>query len=146
MHKTGIHFNQRHVKFVAVTSMKWKLMISCITLVYLFIYTLQHKCWRSVGHQVLQPAKDIEFRKICLKSCLYDERNYHYFCETHGNKLKCLIHTEGKKYCEAKRYSKLVKKYTWARYTCLDTSKYHFFCEQHFQVVNCSLHPTGYRQ
>jgi len=26
--------------------------------IYLFIKTLQHKCWRSVGHQVLQPAKD----------------------------------------------------------------------------------------
>ena len=25
---------------------------------YLFIKALQHKCWRSVGHQVLQPAKD----------------------------------------------------------------------------------------
>ena len=24
----------------------------------LFIMALQHKCWRSVGHQVLQPAKD----------------------------------------------------------------------------------------
>ena len=24
---------------------------------YLFIMALQHKCWRSVGHQVLQPAK-----------------------------------------------------------------------------------------
>jgi len=25
--------------------------------IYLFIKALQHKCWRSVGHQVLQPAK-----------------------------------------------------------------------------------------
>ena len=27
----------------------------------LFIKALQHKCWRSVGHQVLHPAKEIEF-------------------------------------------------------------------------------------
>jgi len=26
--------------------------------IVLFIKALQHKCWRSVGHQVLQPAKD----------------------------------------------------------------------------------------
>ena len=26
---------------------------------YLLNKALQHKCWRSVGHQVLQPAKDI---------------------------------------------------------------------------------------
>ena len=25
---------------------------------FIFIKALQHKCWRSVGHQVLQPAKD----------------------------------------------------------------------------------------
>jgi len=25
---------------------------------------LQHKCWRSVGHQVLQPAKDVMFEKL----------------------------------------------------------------------------------
>ena len=25
--------------------------------IYLFIKALQHKCWRSVGHQVLQPGK-----------------------------------------------------------------------------------------
>ena len=27
-------------------------------LIFHFIKALQHKCWRSVGHQVLQPAKD----------------------------------------------------------------------------------------
>ena len=42
---------------------------------FLFLYlfflfkALQHKCWRSVGHQVLQPTKDVEFRTVCLKSC-----------------------------------------------------------------------------
>jgi len=28
--------------------------------IYLFNKALQHKCWRSVGHQVLQPAKDVD--------------------------------------------------------------------------------------
>jgi len=36
---------------------------------FYFIKALQHKCWRSVGHQVLQPAKNVEFRTVCLKSC-----------------------------------------------------------------------------
>ena len=39
-----------------------------LTVFYLFIKALQHKCWRPVGHQVLQPAKDVEFRTVCLKS------------------------------------------------------------------------------
>jgi len=33
---------------------------------YLFIKALQHKYWRSVGHQVLQPAKEIEFGTIII--------------------------------------------------------------------------------
>ena len=33
-----------------------------ISFIYLFIKALQHKHWRSVGHQVLQPAKDVEFK------------------------------------------------------------------------------------
>ena len=35
----------------------------------LFIKALQHNCWRSVGHQILQPTKDVKFRTVCLKSC-----------------------------------------------------------------------------
>ena len=46
---------------------KWLIIF---ILFYLFINALQHKCWRSVGHQVLQPAKDVEFRTVCLKSCI----------------------------------------------------------------------------
>ena len=34
---------------------------------FLFIKTLQHKCWRSVGHQVLQPAKDVKFGQYVWK-------------------------------------------------------------------------------
>ena len=34
--------------------------------IYLFIKALQHKCWRSVGHQVLQPAKDVRDQPIML--------------------------------------------------------------------------------
>ena len=43
----------------------------------LFIKALQRKCLRSVGYQVLQPAKDkdIEFRKICLKSCRQEKKS-----------------------------------------------------------------------
>ena len=37
---------------------------------YLFIKTLQHKCWRSVGHQVLQPTKDALHTKPNLWFCL----------------------------------------------------------------------------
>ena len=33
----------------------------------LFIKALQHKCWRSVGHQVLQPAKDVELGQYVWK-------------------------------------------------------------------------------
>ena len=33
-------------------------LYNSIHLVILFIKALQHKCRRSVGHQVLQPAKD----------------------------------------------------------------------------------------
>jgi len=35
-----------------------KHLYEAATFIYLFIKALQHKCWRSVGHQVLQPAKD----------------------------------------------------------------------------------------
>jgi len=42
--------------------------------IYLFIKALQHKCWRPVGHQILQPAKDIEFRTVCLKSCRQEKK------------------------------------------------------------------------
>ena len=36
--------------------------------IVLFIKALQHKCWRSVGHQVLQPAKDVNYWSIlCWK-------------------------------------------------------------------------------
>jgi len=31
-----------------------------ILFIYLFIKTLQLKCWRSIGHQVLWPAKDVK--------------------------------------------------------------------------------------
>ena len=34
---------------------------------YLFIKTLQHKCWRSVGHQVLQPTKDVKLGQYVWK-------------------------------------------------------------------------------
>ena len=34
------------------------LYIHIYLFIYLFIKALQHKCWRSVGHQVLQPDKD----------------------------------------------------------------------------------------
>ena len=46
------------------------ILISCnCYFIYLFIKALLHKCWRSVGHQVLQPDKDIEFGTVCFKSC-----------------------------------------------------------------------------
>jgi len=38
-----------------------------IYFIYLFIKTLQHKCWRSVGHQVLQPAKDVKLGQYVWK-------------------------------------------------------------------------------
>ena len=40
-----------------------------------FIKALQHKFWRSERHQVLQPAKDIEFKKVCLKSCRQEKKS-----------------------------------------------------------------------
>jgi len=43
--------------------------------IYLFIKALQHKCWRPVGHQVLQPAKDVKFRTVCLKSCRQEKKS-----------------------------------------------------------------------
>ena len=42
--------------------------------IYLFIKALQHKCWRPVGHQVLQPANDVKFRTVCLKSCRQEKK------------------------------------------------------------------------
>ena len=35
---------------------------------------IQHKCWRSVEHQVLRPAKDFKFRTVCLKSCRQEKK------------------------------------------------------------------------
>jgi len=32
----------------------------------LFIKTLQHRCWRSVGHQVLQPTKGVKLGQYAL--------------------------------------------------------------------------------
>ena len=49
-----------------------------IYLIYLFVKVLPHKCWRSVGHQVLQPAKDVEFRTVCLKSCRKEKKSMMY--------------------------------------------------------------------
>jgi len=51
----------------------------CIKLHMLFIIfllrLLQHKGWRSVGHQVLQPTKDVKFRTVCLKSCRQEKKS-----------------------------------------------------------------------
>ena len=47
----------------------------CILFLYLFIKALQHKCWRSVRHQVLQPAKNVEFKTVCLKSCRQEKKS-----------------------------------------------------------------------
>ena len=60
---------------------EFKIPISSIWLtrqnrnLYLFIKALQHKCWRSVGHQILQPVKDVEFRTVCLKSCRQEKKS-----------------------------------------------------------------------
>ena len=43
--------------------------------ILLFIKALQHKSWRSVGHQVLQPAQDIELWTVCLKSCKQEKKS-----------------------------------------------------------------------
>ena len=38
-----------------------------IYIFFLFIKALQHKCWRSVGRQVLQPAKDVKLAQYVWK-------------------------------------------------------------------------------
>jgi len=55
-----------------LTRWKW---CKVIFYLFLFIKASQHKCWRSVGHQVLQPAKDVEFRRVCLKSCRQEKKS-----------------------------------------------------------------------
>jgi len=50
-------------------------IVEILSSIYLFIKALQHKFWRSVGHQVLQPAWDIEFRKVYLKSCRQEKNS-----------------------------------------------------------------------
>jgi len=40
-----------------------------------FIKALQHKCWRSVGHQVLQPTKDVKLWTVCLKSFRQEKKS-----------------------------------------------------------------------
>ena len=58
-------------KHVADLVLPWLWLI----FIYLFIKALQHKCWRSVGHQVLQPVKDVKFRTVCLKSCRQEKKS-----------------------------------------------------------------------
>jgi len=42
-------------------------------LCFFFIKALQHKYRRSVRYQVLQPAKDVKFRTVCLKGCIQEK-------------------------------------------------------------------------
>ena len=48
--------------------------------IYLFIKALQHKCWRSVGHQVLQPAKDGKLGQYVWK---VTDRRKNPWCTSH---------------------------------------------------------------
>ena len=41
--------------------------------IVLFIKALQHKCWKSAGHQVLQPAKDIEVLTCSTNTCFINK-------------------------------------------------------------------------
>ena len=42
---------------------------------FLRIKALQHKCRRSAGYQVPQPAKDVELRTVCLKSFIQEKKS-----------------------------------------------------------------------
>ena len=48
-----------------------------IYLINLFSKALQHKYWRSVGHQVLQPAKDVELGQYVWKVAGTHKNNIH---------------------------------------------------------------------
>jgi len=58
MYLLYIHRNPREW-LIILKYFLWNLMD-----IVLFIKALQHKGWRSVGHQVLQPAKDVELRTV----------------------------------------------------------------------------------
>ena len=57
---------------------------------YLFIKALQHKCWKSVGHQVLQPAKDVKI-KIGSAKDNYESRLITSFADTNNSKISKYI-------------------------------------------------------
>ena len=48
-----------------------------------FIKALQHKCWRSAGHQVLQPAKDVKLGQYAWK--VADRRKNPWYTRTASN-------------------------------------------------------------
>ena len=50
---------------------------------FLFIKASQHKCWRSVGHQALQPAKDVKLGQYVWK--VADRRKNPWCTKTASN-------------------------------------------------------------
>ena len=60
--------------YAHITQVCLKMYIIVFKYIYLFIKALQHECWRSAGHRVLRPAKDVEFRTVCLKSCRQEKK------------------------------------------------------------------------
>jgi len=64
-----IHRKPREWLFI-LKHFLWNLMD-----IVLFNKALQYKCWRSVGHQVLQPAKDVELRTVYLKSFRQEKKS-----------------------------------------------------------------------
>jgi len=59
-------------------------------LIYLFIKALQHKCWRSVGYQVLQPAKDGKLGQYVWK--VADRRKNLWCSRTASNQPRTCSH------------------------------------------------------
>ena len=57
---------------VSISTYKFDALADDKTAVPLFFFkALQHNCWRSVGHQVLQPAKDVELRTVYNRMICY---------------------------------------------------------------------------
>ena len=68
-----------------VVNWNLSLFINAQTIIFnfLFIKALQHKCWRSVGHQVLQPTKDDKLGQYVWK--VADRRKNPWYTRTASN-------------------------------------------------------------